>query len=254
MIIFNSDLDNTIIYSYKHDIGKDAACAEIYQGREISFMTAYSRALLKRISSMLRFVPTTTRTIEQYKRIELGIGEPEYALVCNGGTLLVRGERDEDWRLQSLELIKDSRTELERAEALLKKDRNIILDVRNIDGLFLFTKSEKPEDTIEGLAGVLDTGLVDLFSNGTKVYVVPKELNKGRAVRRLRERLGAEFVIAAGDSKFDIPMLLEADRAFAPAALAEGIRGHSGLIAISEEKLFSDELLKHILEEVDTLI
>ena len=29
MIIFNTDIDNTMIYSYRHDIGKEKICAEI---------------------------------------------------------------------------------------------------------------------------------------------------------------------------------------------------------------------------------
>ena len=42
-------------------------------------------------------------------------------------------------------------------------------------------------------------------------YVVPQTLNKGTAVDRLREKLKPEFVIAAGDSTFDIPMLSTAE-------------------------------------------
>ena len=39
MRIFFTDLDNTLIYSYKRDIGDAKRCVEVYQGREISFMT-----------------------------------------------------------------------------------------------------------------------------------------------------------------------------------------------------------------------
>ena len=39
MIAFFSDLDNTLIFSYKHDIGKEKRCVEIYQGREVSYIT-----------------------------------------------------------------------------------------------------------------------------------------------------------------------------------------------------------------------
>lgn len=33
MIVFHTDLDNTLIYSYRHDIGQDRICAEVYQGK-----------------------------------------------------------------------------------------------------------------------------------------------------------------------------------------------------------------------------
>ena len=91
MIVFYSDLDNTLIYSYRREIGGKKRCVEVYQGREISFMSEYSYHLLQEISKKALFIPVTTRTMEQYQRIDLGIGIPEYALVCNGGILLVRG-------------------------------------------------------------------------------------------------------------------------------------------------------------------
>ena len=97
MIIFNTDLDKTLIYSYKHDIGNDKLCAEIYQGRQVSFVTRRTAELLKRVNETVLLVPTTTRTLEQYVRIDLGIGTPHYALVCNGGILLTDGEEDSGW-------------------------------------------------------------------------------------------------------------------------------------------------------------
>ena len=39
MIAFHTDLDNTLIYSYKHDIGPQKRNVELYQGREISYIT-----------------------------------------------------------------------------------------------------------------------------------------------------------------------------------------------------------------------
>ena len=81
MQIVHTDLDNTLIYSYKHEIGGPKTCVEIYQGREISFMTETSHRLLGQLCSKpgVLVVPTTTRTLEQYQRIDLGIGVPEYA-------------------------------------------------------------------------------------------------------------------------------------------------------------------------------
>ena len=63
MYIFNADLDNTLIFSYKHNIGIEKLNVELYQGREISFMTELSFKLLKEVNKKAVFVPTTTRTI-----------------------------------------------------------------------------------------------------------------------------------------------------------------------------------------------
>jgi hypothetical protein len=70
MLIFHADLDNTLIYSYKHDIGSDTVGVERYQGRVISYMTGSSYEMLDQIRKRVLFVPVTTRTVEQYERIE----------------------------------------------------------------------------------------------------------------------------------------------------------------------------------------
>lgn len=244
-MIFCSDLDNTLIYSYKHEIGEKKQCVEVYQGREISFMTEKSYALLHAIREKVLFVPVTTRTVEQYERIHLGFAA-EYALTCNGGILLVQGEEEEAWYQKSLELISGARAELEKAYRYLEADKDRNFEVRDIRGLFLFTKSEKPLGTIERMRAVLDPALVDVFCNGVKVYVLPKELNKGKAVRRFRERVGVELIVAAGDSSFDVPMLEAADRALAPAELAAEYFMKESVISVGREELFSDVVLKYV--------
>jgi len=245
MIVFNSDLDNTIIYSYKHDIGEDKKCVEIYQGREISFVTNQTSKLLKQVRKQVEMVPTTTRTIEQYERINLGTGQFRYALVCNGGILLVDGKEDDEWYKESLNLISGCEKILEESITLLEKDENIIFEIRLIRDLFVFTKSSKPEMTVLYLKSKLDTELVDIFNNGVKVYVVPKQLSKGVAIKRFKDYLKADTVIAAGDSEFDVSMLECADYAIAPADLE--VNSDNSLLKISAGVNFSDEVLKNVL-------
>lgn len=251
MIVFHSDLDNTLIYSYKHEIGKEKRCVEIYQGREISYMTRASYELLKRVRDKILFVPTTTRTREQYERIDMGGAVPEYALVCNGGVLLTDGGEDEGWYQESLRLVADCQKEFERAREYLKTDRHICFEIRNIRELFLFTKSSEPEETVGKLRARLRGELVDVFSNGQKVYVVPGKLNKGTAVERFREKIHPDFVIAAGDSEFDIPMLAAADLGMAPGALAEKYTVSDRVICADKTRVFSDTILKYIWEELE---
>lgn len=74
MRMFASDLDRTLIYSNKAladfgQSGEDLIGVERKDGREIAFMTQEARSLLKEISAQMLFVPVTTRTYEQYKRI-----------------------------------------------------------------------------------------------------------------------------------------------------------------------------------------
>lgn len=244
MVVFNTDMDNTIIYSYKHDIGENKRCVELYQGREITFITDKTRQLLNKMAEDILIVPTTTRTIEQYKRLALGVNNIKYALVCNGGVLLVDGKEDINWYRQSLKLIAESENELKKARKLLEEDKNISFDVRNINELFIFTKSDNTELTVKMLQSSLDDSLVDIFCNGPKVYVVPKQLSKGNAVKRLKQYLGADVVIAAGDSDFDVSMFEVADVAITPFDNAGDELFSERVVTIVNELLLSKEVLK----------
>ena len=137
MIHFYVDLDNTIIYSYKHEIGPMKRCAEIYQGREISFLTEKTWQGLKLIAELALVVPVTTRTLEQYHRIRLGIGELPYVLACNGGILLRNGREDPDWYEASRKLVEKSRGEMEKALELLDKDKAVCFEIRWVKELFV---------------------------------------------------------------------------------------------------------------------
>jgi len=254
MIIFNTDLDNTIIYSYKHDIGEHKLCAEIYQNREISFITDKTAELLKDVKKRVLLVPTTTRTIEQYQRIDLGIGIPEYALVCNGGVLLRNGEEDEKWYKESYELVSDCQKMLGEAEMILEKDSNRIFEIRNIRSLFIFTKSSEPLKTVELLKSRLDNHKIDVFNNGVKVYAVPKALSKGIAVKRLKKLVGAKYNVSAGDSEFDVSMLRCSDIAIAPRELNETEELPKDTIIFDGEGIFSEFVLNNVLSAADKLV
>ena len=255
-LVFNTDLDNTIIYSYKHDIGNDKINVEVYEDRENSFITKKTERLLKEVNEKVLLVPTTTRTIEQYKRIDLGIGVPKYALTCNGGVLLKDGVRDDKWYKESLELVKDCKSESVRAVDFLEKDENRTLDVRFIEELFVYTKSNEPENTIGFLKSNLNTDLVDVFNNGVKVYVVPKTLSKGMAIKRFKKLFDDALCIAAGDSEFDISMLNEADMAIAPQKILDICERideslNENVVVADDKTIFSEKVLEFVLENCD---
>lgn len=247
MTVFNTDLDNTIIYSYKNDIGMSRRCVELYQGREISFVTDRTYELLKQVRQKMQVVPTSTRTVEQYQRINLGTGDFKYALVCNGGILLVDGKSDEDWYRQSLINISGSEPALERAMTVLENDIRRNFELRFIEQLFIFTKCSEPANVIHELKQMPDMDTVDIFNNGEKVYVVPKGLSKGSAVSRFREYINADYVIAAGDSEFDISMLKAADKALAPFGFAKKYDIDFDIKEAADNELFAEALLTEAL-------
>lgn len=248
MKIFCCDLDNTLIFSYKHDIGIRKQCVETYQGRKVSFITEDTAELLEQIKDKLWLVPTTTRTIEQYQRINFSF-TPRYALTCNGGVLLVNGKEEMTWYKKSKDLVMDCQKELSKAETILEQDIYRNFEIRNIKELFLFTKSMQPQLSVENLKSTLDNKLLDISYNGQKVYIIPKNLNKGMAIKRFREWFGADEVIAAGDSEFDIPMLREADIGLAPIELKH-IKQKTILI-MEGEGIFSEFVLNHVLKIIE---
>ncbi len=87
-----------------------------------------------------------------------------------------------------------------------------------------------------------------------KVYVLPQKLNKGAAVRRLLEKLQREgertgTVFAAGDSGFDISMLQQAQIPFAPEDLENSYELPEKTVIIKEREIFSEAVLKRILQQ-----
>ena len=176
----------------------------------------------------------------------MGFPEPEYALVCNGGVLLRRGVADLAWYQESLRRIQGAQGEIQRGISLLEEDPDVCFEVRYIDRLFVFTKSENPDRTVQKLRKVLDLSRLEVARNHQKVYLVPRELDKGGALLRLRERLEADLVLAAGDSSFDVGMLRKADLGFAPGELRERISGEGQVEFLEGERPFSDLLMDRL--------
>ena len=248
MKILCTDLDNTIIYSYKHDIGNEKMNVELYKEREISFISNHTFELLKKVKEEFLIIPTSTRTIEQYERIDLKIGTFKYALVCNGSVLLVDGKKDKDWYEESLRLAKPSNLEVKKALEYLENDKRRTFELRYIEDLFVFTKCDKSETVVNELRKHLDKSLVNVFNNKEKVYVLPTLLSKGKAIERLKKYLKVEFIIAAGDSEFDISMVEAADVGLVPYGFKSEFNIKSDICEMGKEGLFSEQLLSKCLQ------
>lgn len=204
-----SDLDGTLIFSASCKKVGDIV-VEYKDGKEISCITARQAELLPKIRNI---IPVTTRSVEQYRRIDFPEGfAPEYALCDNGSTLLINGEPDGLWLERSAEILAEAMEEIAQFRAILERDPDRRFEVRFVDGFFLFTKSANPNITLARL-GV--GKLCECYTTGEKVYVIPKALNKGFAVDRLAERLGIahENFFCAGDSLMDVSMLNAANTA-----------------------------------------
>lgn len=245
MKAFISDLDNTIIFSYKRDIGKDKVLVEKRLEKELSFMSNYSHSRLAILDRDYSFIPLTTRSLEQYRRINFFENKKiKIALVANGGILLEDDRIVDNWYKESLSLAKESLEELKKAKEILSKRDEVYFEIRLVDGLFIFTKSNKTEITLESLKEVLDLSLVDISNHGEKIYVFPKSINKGKSLERLRNFYKFTKIVVAGDSEMDIPMLERGDISIFPIKLEKNIKKNKGNYAIdTENRLFSDEVV-----------
>ncbi len=209
-MMFFTDMDGTVIRSVSRKRAGDIN-VEFKDGCAVTCISSECARRLAELADTGSIIPVTSRSIEQYKRIAIPGFAPRYAVVDNGGNLLVNGVTDKDWAEWSNGIAEECSTELAVCWKLLEDDPGRSFEVRLVDGLFLFTKSTEPERTLERL-GKADVGL-DLYNTGAKVYAIPKGLNKGAAVKRLVDVLGrrGEEIVCAGDSVMDIPMLEIAD-------------------------------------------
>ena len=210
-ILFACDLDNTLIHSYKKRSADDI-CIEIYDGREQSFITPRAFELIKKISAKILFIPVTTRSFEQYRRIFwFKDYKPRYAFTTNGAIFL-DGEQKTFFR----ENIVPYAEELENQRKKYVDDANFTI-CRIVDESFLFLRCR---DDIDAEKITFDTNL-NVQHTGKKIYLFPPRINKGEALKMLIKKFLPDKVICAGDSAIDLPMLELADVAFHEFKCAE---------------------------------
>src|SRR5690348_9081723 len=92
------DLDGTLIFSRRRcevaDPDRDLVCVEHLDGRPLSFMTPAAHDDLQLLGRSV--VAVTARSVAQYRRVTLPLPN-RYAVVANGGLILVDGEPDRSW-------------------------------------------------------------------------------------------------------------------------------------------------------------
>lgn len=253
MILFASDLDNTLIHSYKKT--NTGICVDIKDNKEMSFMSQRSYDMLQIISKKVEFLPITTRSLDQYKRLRLLKGKfPKYAITSNGGILLVDNVIDEEWYKGSKLIVDESMEDLQKSLNILKKDPMITLHSRVVDGLFVFAKTKDADFTKNKLKEKLDLNKVVIKRHKDKIYILPKELNKGTALKRAKNILGYDFVIGAGDSMFDVPMLQHSNIPIVPLAkdIDSYIENENILIFNSVGTSFSEDILEFVMDYTKT--
>ncbi|MFF1460931.1 HAD family hydrolase [Streptomyces sp. NPDC058330] len=261
-----SDLDRTLIYSaaalqltMDDEQAPRLLCVEVYGRAPLSYMTEEAAALLGTLASTTVFVPTTTRTREQYRRIHLPGPPPRYAICANGGHLLVDGVSDEDWQRQVADRLAANCASLAevRAHLLATADPAWLLKERVAENVFAYLVVDRaalPTGWVKELAAWAGPRGWTVSLQGRKIYAVPEPLTKSAAMREVARRCGATTTLAAGDSLLDSDLLLAADRAWRPA---HGELADSGWDAPNTEALeergvaAGEEILRRLLRTAE---
>ena len=254
-VLYATDMDRTIVFSQRfleeYPTSAEYEVAETKDERVISYVATNVKGKLTELNNHtdVEVVPVTTRSKAEYERINIGLNN-KYAIISNGGIILKDGEPMKEWE----EYLRDKVNRLEMMDAFMDLGEldSVCRKVDIIDGKYLFTKTDDPETfDLEINALRIKYPELNFTRQVAKIYGIPKAFSKSIALEWLKDKLGAETVVASGDSELDIPMLQVADYPFVPehGALAK-------TCYVSPEKLIPagiDSAL-YTMKKVDELI
>ncbi|MFQ6329690.1 HAD family hydrolase [Nocardia sp. CWNU-33] len=226
-----TDLDRTMIYSrnaFSAATAVPTVCVEHLEGEPLSFMTTTAALRMQTLTEPAAVIPTTTRTIKQFERIQLPGAPWRYAITSNGGNILVDGVPDMRWRIDIDDQVRAGGATLSEINAELRAriDDSWVTKFRVADHLFNYLVV-KPKEVPEGFLAEWDgwcrTRGWSASQQGRKIYTMPTAVCKSHAVQEVRRRLvengelsHAAMTLAAGDGALDAEMLRTADSAIRP--------------------------------------
>lgn len=225
--VFATDLDRTMIYSMGSAGLKNnypvLTVAEFHKEKPLSYVTDFSYRMLDFLNDSLYFVPATTRSMAQFRRINLPpIARSIYAVTSNGGKILANGIEDAEWTTSIKENLEANSVHLDEVRTIIaeKFSRPWIHNITFADDLFLVLHVDKentPKAYVDDLTSWLAERGWKASLQGSKLYCIPSALTKGAAVKEVCQRLNSSGLYSAGDSLLDKSLLSLADVAYRPA-------------------------------------
>ena len=211
-----TDLDRTLIFSPAATARLGGALpsrpVEVVDGVVISELADVVARGLEALAAQAFLVPTTTRTVAQLQRVALPA--TRYAVAANGGVVLDGEVPDAEWAGRVKAALADAMP-LDEAVAVLT-DACPGARIREAEGLFCYAVGE-PAALADAALSLADSGWRP-ERQGRKLYLLPPDLGKAQAVAYVAGLVGADRVLAAGDSLLDEAMVVGADRGWVPAA------------------------------------
>lgn len=224
-----TDLDRTLVHSARAEgpsVPGEVVRLEHRDGVPTASLTRRTAATLVALDGVATWVPATTRSVAEYRRLALGPGlgvAPRYAVCANGGVLLVDDGTDPAWADRVRRALADVAPVAEVAGLLA---RHLALlppaaagPVRDADGVVLVVGvADRPAGWLDALAAqCAGRGWRVEAHHRRKIHLLPSGLDKSTAVAEVQERVGAARLLAAGDSPLDAGLLLAADAGIQPA-------------------------------------
>lgn len=234
-MIFASDLDSTIIYSSRNCnvINKEELFpVDFYNNSNCSFITKSMQDKLDYINKNMLFIPVTTRSPKQYKRMKYfyDVIKPEYAVVANGGIILKNGNELSTWSdiiSTKIKGVVSVNTMIKLCSFFLESD--FIKSYKTCEDLFIYSivdedklanmlsKQEVDLDFFEVLRLFCSKHNYSLSKQGRKVYIVPNCINKYDPINYIMKLENIDILIAAGDSVLDYPIIEHSNYGIVPS-------------------------------------
>lgn len=223
-----SDLDRTLIYSpgalqlsmSDHD-APTLVSVEVIEGKPHSFLELSALQRLSALNDQAVFVPVTTRTVSQYRRVRFPGVKPPFAVTSNGGFILVAGKRDPEWTASVATTLADGGVPLSvvQQELAARADGDWVLKRRTADDLFTYLVVDVlalPDGFLAEWKDWCGAHGWQVSMQGRKIYSIPQGLTKEAAIAEVARRVGAPGWLAAGDGALDAGFLAGSVAGFRP--------------------------------------
>lgn len=220
-----TDLDGTLVYSRRSagEVPPSAVAVEWRGGACSAWVTASCARSLAALGEAATWVPATTRTVVQFRRLRLP-GRHHWVVCAQGGVLLVDGVVDATWAATVRRRVAQVATLDEVARGVRRRlralPREAVGPLRHAERLFLAARVDlagAPAGWVDELGAFAADRGWEAVVGERKMHVVPRGLSKAAAVAEVRRRCGAGTVLAAGDSRLDADLLVAADAGIRPA-------------------------------------
>lgn len=210
-----ADLDGTLIHSRRRVPEPEGhVVVEVYEGRDVGFITPEAWDLLAEVQRRGYLVPATARTVRQYSRIRFP-EPPRVAVLAGGALVLVDGEIDPVWDAEVQARL--AATGASVAEVAARLGEMPTTEAPRIgDDRFAYVRVAPDADVVAFTAWCGERGWRVVHQDG-RIYCHPEGLSKSSPLPRVAELVGGEPAIALGDGLMDAELLSAVPVALTPA-------------------------------------